>query len=387
MTRDRPNPVTLAAILDPGRNSFGLLRLLMAVAVLISHSFYFVTGTPTAEPLYSLTGHSLGEHAVQVFFFLSGILVTQSFARSRSVVDFAVARALRIFPGLAVCVLWTALVLGPLVSTLPVSSYFADPALPRYLTRTLLLTTGSATLPDMFTALPASSVVNMSLWTLKYEVLCYALLALFCATGLLTGQSKGLATAALALGVAVIFIQTPKPIEATTPFDTMRYFALYFGMGVLAFHLRERLVIRGAAVIALLALFALAIGSRFGELACALFVGYATIYAGAFRVGRFAQSTDLSFGIYIYAAPVQQTLLEAFPQLDAVTLSAAALTLTSGLALASWIAIEQPAMTQRHAVAQIVRRLLALQPVHAIRWQTASLDRILALKRSHTAHI
>ncbi len=403
MTQIRPQSITLAECLAPDANSFGPLRLMMAAAVLISHSFFFVTGTTAAEPLYSLTGHSLGEHAVQVFFFMSGILVTQSYARSGSLIDFAVARGLRIFPGLIVCVLLTALVLGPLVSAFPPARYWADPVLPSYLTRTLLLITGSAPLPGVFTGLPASGLVNMSLWTLKYEVLCYAILALICATGLLTGKYKAPATAALALGVALVFIGTPKPIETYSAFDNLRYFALYFGMGVLAYQLRERLVIRASILAALFAVFALAIGSRFGELTGALFIGYLAIYASSFhrgrvahsdpaaltaaaKAGRDAQPADVSFGLYIYASPVQQTLLEAFPYLDAVSLAAATLALTSGLALASWIAIEKPAMAQRRAIVGWLRRPQRAPQPQAARPLPAGLDRILALKRSAPAH-
>ena len=104
-------PIHLADILEPQNNSFGVLRLAMAGAVLVSHSYFFVTGETSAEPLYRWTGHTLGEHAVQVFFFLSGIMVTESLARSRGAIDFATARVLRIFPGLIVCVLLTALVI------------------------------------------------------------------------------------------------------------------------------------------------------------------------------------------------------------------------------------------------------------------------------------
>ena len=146
MTHATASQITLADILHPDRNSFSLVRLTMAVAVLVSHSYFFVSGTSAAEPLHDITGHSLGEHAVQVFFFLSGILVMQSFIKSGSLIDFATARALRIFPGLFVCVLVTALVLGPIVSNANPSSYFTSSALPSYMAKTLLLITGSAQL-------------------------------------------------------------------------------------------------------------------------------------------------------------------------------------------------------------------------------------------------
>ena len=325
----------------------------MAVAVLVSHSYFFVAGTSAAEPLHGLTGHSLGEHAVQVFFFLSGILVMQSFARSGSFIDFWAGRSLRIAPGLTVCVLLSAFVLGPLLTTLPASAYLGDPALPNYLAKTLLLMTGAAPLPGVFAHLPGANLVNMSLWTLKYEVLCYFGLSLVCVTGALTGPNKSWATAGIAIFVFGVFTGEPRPIEAYTATDNIRYFALYFGTGVLAYQLREHLVITGAPLVILALAYAHLSGTRWSELSGALLLGYATLYAGSFnfgRIGKAAQSTDLSFGVYIYAAPIQQTLVQLVPAIGGLALSATALALTAGLASASWTFVEKPAMARRKSV-------------------------------------
>ena len=181
----RYEPRCLADILNPAQNSLGVIRLAMAIAVLISHSYFFVSGTPVAEPLHWLAGHSLGEHAVQVFFFLSGILVTESLLRSRNLVSFICGRVLRIFPGPAVCVFLTAIVLGPILSQKSIAHHFADPLWLTYIARTLFLTTGAAQLPGTFADLPAAGIVNLSLWTLKFEVLCYIGLAVVGAAGLL----------------------------------------------------------------------------------------------------------------------------------------------------------------------------------------------------------
>jgi peptidoglycan/LPS O-acetylase OafA/YrhL len=88
---------TTEDVLSPEHNCFAAIRLAMAVCVLVSHCFFLATGTMTAEPLVGWTGYMLGQHAVQVFFILSGVLVAQSLDRSRSVLGFAVARGLRIF--------------------------------------------------------------------------------------------------------------------------------------------------------------------------------------------------------------------------------------------------------------------------------------------------
>lgn len=161
--------IHLADMIRPRDNSFGVVRLAMALAVLVSHSYLFLG---LQEPLERWTGHSLGEHAVQVFFILSGIVVTESYRRGRGLADFAVARALRIFPALVVCVLLTATLIGPLMTTRTLAEYAGDPGVVRYVMKTLLLITGAAPLPGVFETLPAPGLVNMSLWTLKFEVMC-----------------------------------------------------------------------------------------------------------------------------------------------------------------------------------------------------------------------
>ena len=259
---------TLADILSPESNNFGAIRIAMALAVMVSHSFFFVTGNSGAEPLTNWTGHSLGEHAVQVFFFLSGILVTESLMRSRSLIDFATARVLRIAPGLAVCVVLTSLVLGPLVTNLSSFNYWSDGGLPSYIVKTLFLITGAASLPGVFVDLPASGLVNMSLWTLKYEALCYAGLAIIGFGALRYRRLKQPTTVVLACVIFTIFLRSSQSGESHSAIENVRYFALYFGVGTLAALLKDHLVIElksmgvlGASYIALL-------GTPWAELSC-----------------------------------------------------------------------------------------------------------------------
>lgn len=359
--------VRLAHMLDAPSNSFAMIRIAMALAVLVSHAFFLLTGTTAAEPLTAWTGHSLGEHAVQVFFFLSGILVAQSFARSRSALDFVTARGLRIFPGLAVCVLLTAYVLGPLVTGREAGDYLAAPETLSYVLRTLTLSTGSAPLPGVFESLPASGLVNMSLWTLKYELLCYAGLFVLGLAGLFNPQFKTAASVLLALAVALVFIEPAKAIETYTPIDNMRYFAVFFGLGALAYLVREHLAVHGATVLATGLVFWVALGTPVGELATAVFLGASTLYVARFTFGplrAFANRYDLSYGVYVYACPVQQFLIERFPEAGPLVHIVLALAIVVPLAMLSWVLIERPALRSRPAVVRAIERVLprAIRP-------------------------
>ncbi|MCB1485195.1 MAG: acyltransferase [Hyphomicrobiaceae bacterium] len=347
----------LADMLAPEANNFGLVRVAMALAVLVSHGFFLYTGTTAAEPLVGWTGHSLGEHAVQVFFFLSGILVAQSFDRSRSLLDFALARVLRIFPGLLICVFVTVAFIGPAVTNLPIFAYFTHSETLAYVIKTVSLSTGSATLPGVFETAPAPGLVNMSLWTLKYEVLCYGGLAALGCVGLFKPEWRKYAAAALALGVAVIFIEQPKTADAYTAADNIRYFSVFFFAGTLAYLMRSALVIHGGVCVALFVLFVGAIGTRFGVLATAAFLGYATLYVASLPAGRMrmlANRYDVSFGVYIYACPIQQVLIGGFPEAGPAALIVFATALTLPVAMISWLVVERPSLEARKPLAAML---------------------------------
>ncbi len=342
---------TLDDMLDPERNSFGVVRLAMALAVVVSHSFYLATGADkVSEPLYATTGYTLGQHAVQVFFILSGILVTQSLMRG-GVASFLKARALRIFPALIMCVLATALVLGPLVSTLAPSAYVASPELVGYIWQTLSLTTGMAPLPGVFETNPAAGVVNSSVWTLKYEAGCYLALAATGGVAMWLGRVRLIGFAALAIALALVVVDRPDLALHSTMPQTVQYFALFFGTGVLAYGLRRQLRVHWAWLMLAGLAAAATNDTRWAEIGQAAFLGYGTIYVGSLRLGAlgaFTSRQDWSYGVYLYGVPIGQTLMLLSPGLDAWTLMGLTIALVLIPAGLSWNLVEKPALALRH---------------------------------------
>lgn len=344
------SPNRLGDVMAPADNSFAVMRLLLASLVLVSHSYMYSAGSSAGEPLHAETGRSLGQYAVQVFFFLSGVMVAKSFATSRSLIDFAVARALRIFPALIVCVLLTALVLGPIVSTLTAVAYFGCPEVVSYITKTLSLSTGGAPLPGVFEGNPMADKVNTSLWTLKYEAICYVLLALAGLSGLFSEQKRWISLPLLVVFVALISLGTPQNFERFSFVDNVRYFSVFFASGTLAFLLRDRLVITGWLVLPLLALFWMTRGTGVADLASAISLGYVALWLATKTFGYmrdFSNRMDLSYGVYIFAGPIQQLMIERAPEVSPEIHALAALTIVLPLAVLSWLLIEHPALRQR----------------------------------------
>src|SRR3954463_2752853 len=108
-------------------NNFDLLRLLAALSVIFSHAFLLAENSQDHDPLMLLTGGQaiLGLAGVFVFFTISGYLITQSFETTASPLIFLAKRALRIFPGLILCLLVCVFVIGPLITKLPLPEYFS----------------------------------------------------------------------------------------------------------------------------------------------------------------------------------------------------------------------------------------------------------------------
>jgi|FEC22Drversion2_1045045.scaffolds.fasta_scaffold00008_168 peptidoglycan/LPS O-acetylase OafA/YrhL len=353
---------TLAAILPAERNNFGLIRLLAASSVVISHAYIIVRGDGAVEPLEALTGISLGQHAVNVFFFTSGLLVAASLARSRSIGDFALARFLRICPGLMVCLAVCAFVVGPLATTLAPARYLTDGAVYLWLLVTGSLLHITMPLPGVFEHAPYPDVVDLPLWTLKYEIACYVLLGLAGVTGLVR---RGARFWAIYAGLVVVYAATlvfPELTFGIVAVQHMLHLAVLFGLGVAAYRLREGLPLSWFWLAVCLAIYAAAYSGPLRLLATALLTGYATLILAALPLGALAhpfRRIDLSYGIYIYGWPTQQLIIDKLPGSSIAEVAIIALAIAGCLAFLSWTFVEKPMLAFRHKPLPSVRRLAA----------------------------
>ncbi len=69
---------------------------------------------------------------------------------------------------------------------------------------------------------------------------------------------------------------------------------------------------------------------------------------------------DLSFGVYIYACPLQQVIVGEWPQTSAEVQILIAILAVMPLALASWVFVERPALAKREGIAATLHRLCAM---------------------------
>jgi peptidoglycan/LPS O-acetylase OafA/YrhL len=353
------NSTTLDACASGRENNFDVLRLLGATLVLASHAFV-VTGA--AEPRI---GHwPLGTFGVEVFFAISGFLIAMSWLRSPSLRGFAVRRGLRILPALAVTVVLCAFLLGPLMTGLSLSSYLTNPATPGYVVDNLvsIATAGfghqiALDLPGVFVTHPAHAV-NVSLWTLPIEVRAYGLVAALGLIGLLSRTVVPVAVAFFALSIAPSGVIDLPLIGA--PLDFLRgadglaahLTALFFVSAAFYRH-RERVPLRlDLALVALLAL-TLSFGTPLERPLLLIAIPYLVLciaYLSSGRLRRLTRPGDVSYGIYLFAFPVQQAIYELWGGSgpSPALLALIAFPVAYLLALASWHGIEQRALLLKH---------------------------------------
>lgn len=320
-------------------NNFDFMRVAAAFAVLVSHQFA-LTGRP--EPM--LLASSWGGLGVLVFFAISGYLVAGSWQQDPHLARFAARRLLRIWPGLAVAVLLVALVLGPLMSTLAPRAYYASPQLRDYL-HMLGLWEFKSQLPGVFARNPIPGSANGSLWTIPIEVGCYLALAGVGALGLLRRSWLALAVFAAVCGWFFGFFR----IGYDQPIRMTLQMGIVFFTGACLWLTRpwwwpRRLLL--AAVTALVAW--LAWHNGWQEPAFTLGLPVAVVLAGTAAtpvLRRFGRFGDISYGLYIFAYPLQQTVIAwTGNQLPLVEGGLVATGVTVLLAFASWHLVEKRAL-------------------------------------------
>jgi len=309
------------------KDSFDLIRLSAALAVLISHQFAVL-----GQPQPYILGSSLGALGVSVFFVVSGFFVFQSWERDPNFLRFLKRRALRILPAFIVLVLLSIFLLGPLATTKTLREYFEAPQTWRYFKNLLFIP--QYVLPGVFTSNPVPNAVNGSIWSLQPEAMMYLFVAL---SGLLafTTRIYALIAAALVIVGSVLIL----------PEDSFRRsivnLAAFFLAGMLYWRLRS-VLLRWQTLIAASLFASAAALFGYGHLALWLVIPPAVLLLGQIKPFR-SMPGDWSYGTYLYAFPVQQIVIGA-GVVSFFSSFALVVVFTTGLAILSWRLIEQPAL-------------------------------------------
>ena len=359
------NPMVKLNDVAIGRdNNFNLLRMIAAGAVLVSHAYPIALGGGATEPLSSMLGMSLGTLALLTFFTISGFFISQSFDRRHGLIDFCVARILRIYPGLMVVLILTILVIGPVFTTLTPSSYFSHAATWLYFPHNISLKWLQYDLPGAFGDNPYGPAINGSLWSLFYEVACYCMVAGVGAL-LLTGRSWTFMVflVVYALGYVALKLVGDHLLERSVLIANFHQLTLPFVLGMAFYHFRRFLPLNFIVCAIACSAAVLAYGNFWFEEIFVICWCYLIFYLGYLpwaTLKAYNQVGDYSYGMYIYAFPCEQISVALWKGMSPITLIAISFPLTLAFAMLSWHFLENLALGYRVTAAQWLKHRLAL---------------------------
>lgn len=339
--------------LTGGRSSgFDYLRIGLALAVACSHIVSTTYGKAAMDAVYQTWWRVPLNAILPMFFALSGFLVAGSLERCRKLTSFLGLRVIRIVPALAVEVMISALILGPLLTAVPLASYFGAPEFRAYFLN--ILGEIHFLLPGLFGSVPYQNIVNQQLWTIPYELQCYAEISLLALIGMRRWPVIAIATP---IGTTLIYALGHildhglfAPMELTEAPGYFFVWAFLWGVAMFVYRDRVRWSLGGCAAAAVIGLGSLAIGGLATYLMPAA-LAYVTVVVGLAnpRRARFLEHADCSYGIYLYHWVVMQTVMSFAPRIWWVNL-AISLPVTTALAMLSWYGIEKRALALRHPI-------------------------------------
>ena len=306
---------------------------------------------------------TMGTMAVDVFFLISGFLVFGSLWRSQSIVEYAWARILRIYPALLVMLLLVVFVVGPLLTTTALDAYFQSPQTYCFLAKCATLFAGVATeLPGLYEDNPLAKVVNGSLWTMPSEVRLYAVLGAMWLVAAVDRSRRLAALGVMACATAVVagsllltmgYLNFPPPQALPLLF--------MFFVGATCFVYRSKVVLSTRVFFLIVATYGVAmwLSTSAFTVIYKLSFWYVVLYLAYVPAGAIRSYTglgDYSYGTYIYAFPVQQSLAALMPGLSVAAMIGLSALITCTLAVLSWHVIEARALRWKQPATRFTRR-------------------------------
>lgn len=325
-------------------NNFDFLRIAAALMVLVNHS-YALLQLVDEDPLHMVTGAmSFGAIGVSIFFIVSGFLITKSWLNHPSVTRFYWNRILRIAPGLFGVAFFTVLIIGPLITSSAIMDYWLSSETWGYFRVVTILgiLPHTPTLPGVFALNPYPNVVNGSLWTLPFEFLMYILISILGYLGLLTKRNLLLVgTVAVAIAYTIIRTSVPSTISVIIGYQ------LFFLIGSIYYLFSEKIAYNSRSLLMIFILWIFSFKTMMfypATLICLPYIVLCFAHIPIPYICDIGKYGDFSYGVYIYAFLIQQTLIATIENLSPLILVMLSTVATFPCAALSWVLIESRAL-------------------------------------------
>lgn len=294
----------LSEILKKDNNNIDLIRIIAAAMVIYGHAYEISPETGRADFIRNLIEFDYsGSLAVKIFFFISGLVVTNSLLKKRNISEYIISRFFRIWPAF-ICVIVLSYAFAYITTSADTNEFKEVVPFLQYLTSSFFLNM-TWSFPGVFDE-NTINVFNGSLWSIVYEVGCYILLLSFVVLFNYNRMIINVICSFIILdslyGVFSIFT------EALSR-DEVRYLPAIFALGVLAAINKDYIKINKvtAAMMILVTAILYSQQSTLYYLSFYITLMYAILYISANHYFiKLKPKYDISYGIYLYGFPIQQ---------------------------------------------------------------------------------
>lgn len=306
----------LEYFLQRGNNNFNLVRILCAILIIYGHATSLIFGGG-ADMVYQITGFNAGEIGIKVFFFLSGVFVVNSLLSNKNNgIMYFLRRIFRIFPALIFVVLFSALIIGPICTSLPINTYFSDCGVYKYIADNISLNiwgNNNIGLPGVFTNNYYPTAVNSPLWALVPICISYLLFWAFYSIGFFR---KKFAVVFFGLVILECLIQKRIFFHCLPINDAnLGFIPFCFSVGALFAIFKDKIVIDFRVLVSLFIITIFFKNTVFYiPLAYLMFFVAFTYIAINKNIVKF-NIKDISYGIYLWGFPIQQTIIHFMPNI------------------------------------------------------------------------
>lgn len=326
-------------------NNFDFLRFFAASLVILYHSFpIHGDGDSSASNILDF----LTRLPLPIFFIISGFLITKSWINNPHIITFFKKRILRIFPALIATVLFAIFLVGPITigSLDGIRNYFSNPLTWQYAQNIVMRS--RFFLPGIFEDNIFKGAINGSLWTLPVEFWLYISLSL-------VGYAKILERkrfVSILIVIVMYWLYHKLSLRSDTAMSFLSLpiywtlkFGIYFYVGSFFYLFREKITFNIFVCLAALVI----LYNYPVDIVYYITLPYIVLYLALAINNRVTKNWgkygDFSYGLYVYAFPVQQTIMHFGGRnmsLPLFFMSAYFATLL--LAIISWNLIEKPAL-------------------------------------------
>lgn len=343
---------------DQRENNFDFIRMFLAVLVIFSHSYPLGTGSESLEPFNRATRHQVtgGHMAVDLFFIISGFLITASYERSRTFGSYLKKRFFRIYPAFIVAMVVCAVIFVPLGGG-RLAGPHASLHLVDFLVQTVQLQ--QFHVQGVFPRNPGAGIMDGSVWSIPFEFWCYIGVMILGISRLLRSNAALIALFIITIAVGVLFSVYGWNIGGKIlgvifgyPVFWARLLPMYIA-GIVAYRLRAHLRLTRSWILSACGLLIAAASLPHGWPLLFPVVGAYLVlviaYSPSIRLHGWNRFGDFSYGTYLYAFPIQQLVVHwAGHPMAPWRLFCTATPITVCCAALSWHGVEKWFLAKSH---------------------------------------